>query len=861
MKTIRLLVSLAVLVPGLVFSAPARKPRITEQFVPNHYIVELTGDSVIAGVHKQAGGGKALRSLSAHQNHVATHRTRVGTEQAAARAVLEAKGAEFRHSVDLVLNAVVVKYTGSRTDLENVPGVKRVYPVRKMKRNLDHALKLFQVTDVWNQIGGSANAGAGVKIGLLDEGIDFSHPGFNDSGFTAPPGYPKYDSAADQKLTNNKVIVARSYANMISQAVDGTNDTDPTINDHSGHGTATAVAAAGSPNTGAFGTIAGAAPGAYLGIYRVWNTIDDTITDAAFLAALNDAVADGMDVVNISIGPLYADSTRLDQDVWGQAVEAAYQAGVVVVIAAGNSGPQFTTLGSPGGSPHAIAVGASSNDRAFGPAIWAPWIGVLGGPNTSVSGTVVVNSSDGPAPSSPVTGQLVDAASLNNAYGCSAFGKEVSGNIVIMSRGPSASPCSFAVKVGNAQTAGAIGAIVVDYQSNTDAGFDPPAMVISPASLPAQMLDFYSGDYLSSYLPILGSIQLTMGFTDTFAVTPNKLASFSSAGPSPDLLLKPDVVAVGQDLLLATQRIYSAGDMYDASGYTVADGTSFSAPFTAGIAAMIKAARPGLTTDQYRSLVINTAKGMVDARGNPHGTQQVGAGLANALNAYRSTATVSPVSLSLGVSATTSPSITSAITLSNVSKSSDTYSLSTDSVDGVLSPSFDTSTVQIGPGQSMTVNVQFKGSSLAPGAYQGAILATSSTSGTQLRIPYWLDIPSGPATIFDIYVDPYDVRNSLIYDAIEFRILDSAGAPITNVSPVVTIVSGSGKVNALNSADAPNANVNAGNGYIVQDVPGLWTVDVTLGTGNNVFRVTAGSLTKDFTIYGCRSIDVLGNCY
>src|ERR1019366_6384191 len=121
-----------------------------------------------------------------------------------------------------------------------------------LKPLLNAAVNLVGVPAAWSAVGGSANAGAGVKIGVIDTGIDQNHPGFRDDGFTPPAGFPKGDTG----YTNNKVIVARSYISFLV-------DSDPTYStpddlsprDRQGHGTAIAMIAAGVQNTGPLGSI------------------------------------------------------------------------------------------------------------------------------------------------------------------------------------------------------------------------------------------------------------------------------------------------------------------------------------------------------------------------------------------------------------------------------------------------------------------------------------------------------------------------------------------------------------------------------------------------------------------------------
>lgn len=889
---------------GLTLAAPAKpvKPGKTANkaagphgtqvaFVPNSYIVELSGDAVAPALHKVA----AAQSFAKQDRKlVATQRARVASEQSTMRSTLEMKGAHVTGSVDVVMNAMFVHYKGTKQELAALPGVKTVYSVRRMKRTLDRAVVNYQVTDVWAALGGNTNAGAGMKIGLLDEGIDMTSAAFVDTGFQAPAGYPIADSSADRALLNNKVIVGRSYATMVCSdpgvgTCIGSTDPDPTIDDHSGHGTATASAAAAVTSSCNEATaeanggtcfyttpIAGAAPGAYLGIYRIWDTVNDTTTDPVIIQAINDAVVDGMDVISMSFGSVYA--SRFDQDPEYIPVLNAYNAGVIVVCSAGNSGPYFTSISSPATYPMAIAAGAATNDRSFGPAVWGPYI----------DSNYTLNSADGAAPDVPVIGPVVDASTLNgNVLGCDAFpANSLNGAVAFISRGT----CSFATKLENAQAAGAVAAIIYDTEANSDscvsAGYPAiycaPTMTVSPATLPAQMTDYYSGTFIIAQAA-LTPFNIVVGFTDAFPVTKNLLTNFSSAGPNVDLSIKPDVVAIGENVAMATEEIFysgdifgSSGDMYDPSGYTVADGTSFASPFVAGVAAVIKSARPGLTPDQYRSLIINSARGMLDPNGLLYSQQQTGGGLLNALNAYISPATVLPTSLGLGTQSS-NPNVTQSITMTNIGTADDSFTFTAASSDGILQPLLPGGAVAIPAGQSQSIPITFAGAGLPPGAYQGLIVATSATTGAQVTVPYWLDVASNdPVGFYSLCQAAGScttdwVRGSTYLGAFDFRLTDAGGAPITGITPNVTVVSGGGSVVAVNLADAPNANVTVGDPtgqyygtYIFQDIPGLWTVDVKLGsaTGTNVFQVSAGNITQTFTVYGCAAIyiEIYGYC-
>ena len=264
--------------------------------------------------------------------------------------------------------------------LKNIPGVKWIQYLPPAKPMLNAAVNLVGVPAAWSAIGGSANAGAGVRIGIIDTGIDQNHPGFQDTGFTPPAGFP----AGDTAYTNNKVIVARSYVSML-------NDPDPIYStpddfsprDRQGHGTAIAMIAAGVQNTGPLGTITGVAPKAFLGNYKVFGSpgVNEYTYRSAWNQALTDAVNDGMDIVTLSLGegdPAIFGPLDKGVGVCGDADLRRGLAGggkcvavwgLLVVAAAGNGGDigsegvTHNTLNSPGVAPSAITVGASANSH------------------------------------------------------------------------------------------------------------------------------------------------------------------------------------------------------------------------------------------------------------------------------------------------------------------------------------------------------------------------------------------------------------------------------------------------------------------------------------------------------------------
>src|SRR5436305_8355871 len=288
-----------------------------------------------------------------------------------------------------------------------------------------------------------------------------------------------------------------------------------------------------------------------------------------------------MDVISMSLGTNVA--VRLEDDPEVQALSQAAAMGVIVVISAGNNGPDPATIGSPAVTPSAIAVGASNNDRFFAGSLL-----LAGGKTLAAMPAATL------AMPAPVAAPLADVANLDGTgLGCDPLpAGSLSGAIALIFRGT----CTFEVKLNNAQAAGAIAATIYDNVP----GEDPITMSIGGATLPAGMIS--NADGLQLRAQLANAITGTLDFTPAPAFSnPARISSFSARGPNVDFGIKPDLLAVGQNLYTAAETIDPNGVLYNPSGYVVEQGTSFSAPLVAGAAALIKSARPGLTVDQYRS--------------------------------------------------------------------------------------------------------------------------------------------------------------------------------------------------------------------------------------------------------------------
>jgi subtilisin family serine protease len=222
---------------------------------------------------------------------------------------------------------------------------------------VNRAPTLVGATALWGP--NLATAGKGMKIGIIDDGIDQAHPYFDPSGFSYPPGFPKGNTA----YTTPKVIVARAFPSPSTHWKYAASPFDPINSDHATH---VAGIAAGDVDTrtdegGAI--VSGIAPRAYLGNYKALTVptsgfgLDGNSPEIA--KAIDQAVADGMNVINLSIGEPEVEPRR---DIVVRALDNAAAAGVVPVVAAGNDFDTggYGSVGSPANAPAAITVGAST---------------------------------------------------------------------------------------------------------------------------------------------------------------------------------------------------------------------------------------------------------------------------------------------------------------------------------------------------------------------------------------------------------------------------------------------------------------------------------------------------------------------
>jgi len=571
-------------------------------------------------------------------------------QQTVAAAVLRAiPQARVQERYDILLDGFALQLpTRSLPALVRVRGVTKVYPSLAYHATMDRGPSVIHATDLEAATG---DKGQGVKIAVVDTGVDATNPFLSPAGFSYPAGFPK----GDRSLTTPKVIVAKVFPGFPRDR-NSTKPFDPT----EPHGTHVAGIAAGDEGTAApagpdhpaVSNLSGVAPRAWIGNYRVFTVptpLGHEANTPEIVAAFEAAVADGMNVINFSGGGPQTDPAN---DALIETIHNASLAGVVPVIAAGNDRDDFGlgTTGSPGIAPDAIAVAATSNAQVFAPAL-----SVVGGP-PSLGAIPLQGAGGAPVPSSWSSADqtIVDAASImgtdrkpveehlcgsadepNTSLGTLPKGS-VRGAILLVARGS----CSFVSKAERAQLAGATGIILVDNRG----GEANPIPIRLPIA--AGMISDLDGAALRSYLAQhagRAAIRVSSGIQEIQTGRSGVITSFSSAGPTDfGWLLKPDLAAPGLDVLSSTPPLTTG------STFSVFAGTSMATPHVAGAAALLVERHPTWSAPQIKSALMSTAgQAWQDtARTQEASVLLEGAGLANVASADDPKIFTDPQSLS-----------------------------------------------------------------------------------------------------------------------------------------------------------------------------------------------------------------------
>jgi minor extracellular serine protease Vpr len=644
-------------------------------------IVQLTGDPISTNPSTKPPHG---RKIDFNSNTVKSYRAQLNARRNEFKRWLRANApsAKVTSEYDVSLNAVAVQLNGTAlATIAAAPMVQSAEYNALYHPNLSQSHFIINADPAWTAAGGRAAAGAGIKIGDIDTGIDNTHPFFDPTGFSYPTGFPKCDAAdsnshhqdQDCKYVSPKVIVAKVFYNKADQqGLDA-----QAIQDHGSH---TAGIAAGifNPSLNAvvngvtINSMSGIAPGAFLGNYNVFPGGVLNARNEDILNAVDAAIEDGMDVLNLSLGGNY----HGNNDLLANGLDNAVDAGLVVAVAAGNSGPGAGTLESPGRARKVITVAASTNQHFVG----EPFTYPAGG------GTTVGAAVGDFDPLAAGSFNLFDT----HSNGCTSVDPGASGNLAIIDRGA----CTFSQKVANAKAAGAIAVLII----NNVAG-DPIAMARTAGfddNIPAVMIGLNEGTALRASGATTAST--TAIFQEFITANKDILAAFSGQGPTNvDVAVKPDVTSVGVNVLSSITCVgKGAGCPGDGSGWAFFQGTSMSTPHIAGSAAVLKGLHPTWSPEQIKSALVNRAdlviKDSITASHDIGPTAQ-GAGRENLGVAANGTTWLDPVSASFGKVTVGRPTSVT-ITLSNPSGVDETFAVSTtkftpDTFGGTVSSIYD----------------------------------------------------------------------------------------------------------------------------------------------------------------------------
>ena len=608
------------------------------ELVPDSYFVQLAGPSTSAG--------GSLASIESQRDRFLADVDATGVEL------------EVRSEFGTLWNGLSVKADEkSLPELAASDAVEAIFPVgvidaperpedTQIDPELFTAISMTGADIVQSELGYD---GTGVKVGIIDTGIDYDHPDFGGNGSPGSTTFPT------EKVAFGHDFVGDDY-NADPGAGDAYQpkpfpDADP--DDCQGHGTHVAGI------TGADGEVTGVAPGVTLGAYRVFGCEGSTDADI-MLHAMEQTLTDEMDVVNLSIGSAFSAWKEYPT---AQATDALAREGVVVVASIGNSGASgLHSIGAPGVGEDTIGVGSVDN--------------------TSYQANFFLDEEDNevpytvgsPAPEPPTSGEdtvvAVHAPGTTEAQACGTdpFSAEeqavIEGNWVMIQRGS----CSFYEKALNGQEAGATGVMLYN---NVGGSINPSLAGEEDIEVPVVMVTQADGERLAAdALATEGHVVTwTEGSTSVPNPTGGLISSFSSIGTMADTTVKPDLSAPGG-------QIYSTYPL-EAQPYATLSGTSMASPHVAGAAALMLEADPDLGVEEAKLKLQNSSMQLPLNIAPAAGLELVhrqGAGMIQVDDSILAQATIEPGLVQLGQQLAGETS-TQTVTLTNTSDAEQVYAV------------------------------------------------------------------------------------------------------------------------------------------------------------------------------------------
>ncbi len=610
----------------------------------------------------RAFGQARGRGLAAARSAARTQTSAVKAAQRSVESRFTAGATRARtlYRAHAAYSGIAVQTDASRlAALAAIPGVKAIHRLTPKSTSNSASVPLIGAPKVW---AGTGNTGDGVRIGIIDTGIDYTHADFGGPGTTAAYEAAKASTtfAGTAKVVGGHDFAGDAYNGDDPASVPVPDENPLDCDGHGSHVAGTAaglgVAADGTTWTGGYADPIdpaqvrigpGVAPGASLYALKVFGCTGSTNLVGQALDWAADPNGDGdvsdhLDVVNMSLGSSYGSP----QDPDAVASNNLAALGTMVVASIGNSGDVYEVGGSPGNARRVLGVAASDdgNDVVDGLKVDSPagiepadtidgdqdnvfaamrsvaydW---AGRPGVSDAPVVTVGDWSEPAAAADATTQE------NNTDGCDAYtgddAAKVAGKVVLqMWLDGNGRRCGSAVRAAMAKAAGAVGVV---YGSDSNAF---SAGVTGDAGIPAMLLVKQGRDAIKARLDASTEVRVTLTNDLRNAVTVknpgavDQLASFSSRGVGVAGGIKPDVAAPGVTTFSAAVGTGNEG--------IAESGTSMASPHVAGEAALVRAAHPSWTVEEVKAAIMNTATQDVfvgpDHTGAVYGPERVGSG-------------------------------------------------------------------------------------------------------------------------------------------------------------------------------------------------------------------------------------------